>query len=74
MCSISATSTTNNEELEEAAADDLKKPFTSRQWITIAVFGMTNLFMASMFSLQGPFYPKEVIIFLTFPFTLLSCV
>jgi hypothetical protein len=47
---------TSVSEIKEAV-----KGFTARQWTTLIIFGLADLFSAMIIALQAPFYPPEVI-------------
>ena len=46
---------------DEDDGNKASKKFSRRQWITLIIFGFADLFSAIAISLQGPFYPQEVI-------------
>jgi hypothetical protein len=55
----------NTSSVTEINKETVKKGFTARQWTTLIIFGLADLFSAMISGLQAPFYPPEVIIQLT---------
>jgi hypothetical protein len=43
----------------------MKLGFSSRQWFLLIVFGIVQILTGSLYTIQAPFYPAEVIIFIS---------